>query len=299
VPPVGIPASGLGDLLLRIAGAWTWRPAVLLVVGALATLYVRGWWQLRRTPRTRGAAPGWRLAAYLTGLGCVVLALCSPLEILAELSFTAHMVQHQLLMMGAPPLMLLAAPYPMILWALPLRLRRRIGGLVSHPGPVRRVLRALTRMPVAGGLFTITLWSWHHPAAYEVALRHPLLHDVEHLTFFVTAGLFWWPIINPAPRFHRLVSGMMYGARIGYLILATGQNTLLGAVLGLSERVLYPSYAAAPRLLTDWSPVDDQAFGGGVMWSASHMFLLALLILLHRAMDAEGRKAGARARPIV
>ena len=83
----------------------------------------------------------------------------------------------------------------------------------------------------------------------------------------------------------------MYGARIGYLILATAQNTLLGAVLGLSERAFYASYAAAPRLLADWTPLDDQAFGGGVMWSGSHMFLLAILILLHRAMDAEGRKA--------
>ena len=292
-------ASGLGDLLLRVGGAWDWRPVVLLAVGALAALYLRGWWQLRRTPRTRGAAPGWRLAAYLTGLGCVVLALCSPLELLAELSFTAHMVQHQLLMMGAPPLLLLGAPFPMILWALPIRFRPRVGALVSHPGPVRRVLRTLTRMPVAATLFTVTLWGWHHPVAYETALRYPLLHDIEHLTFFGTAVFFWWPIVNPAPRFHHLTSGVMYGARIGYLILATAQNTLLGAVFGLSERAFYPSYAAAPGLLAGWNPVDDQAFGGGVMWSGSHMFLLAVLILLHRAMESEGRKASARARPIV
>lgn len=292
-------AAGLGELLARVGWAWDWRPMVLLFAGAPAVLYARGWWQLRRTPRTRGAAPGWRLAAYLLGLASVVLALCSPLELLAEVSFTAHMIQHQLLLMVAPPLLLLAAPFPLILWALPPRLRRRLGGLVSHPGPVRRALRTLTRMPVAGTLYTVTLWGWHHPLAYETALRHPLLHDLEHLTFFGTAVLFWWPIVNPAPRLHHLSSGVMYGARIGYLILATGQNTLLGAVLGLAERVLYPSYAAAPRLLVDWGPIDDQAFGGGVMWSGSHMFLVAVLILLHRAMDAEGRRAGARPRPVV
>ena len=89
----------------------------------------------------------------------------------------------------------------------------------------------------------------------------------------------------------------MYGARIGYLILATAQNTMLGAVLGLSERVFYPSYAAAPRLLADWSPLDDQAFGGGVMWSGSHMFLLAVLVLLHRAMDSRGAKGGCTGPP--
>jgi putative membrane protein len=296
--PAGAPAPGLWGLLLEVGGAWDLRPMVLLVIGGFAGLYLRGWLRLRRT-RRGGAAPGWRLAAYLIGLGCIFIALCSPLELLAELSFTAHMIQHQLLMMGAPPLLLLGAPFPVILWALPPPLRRRVGSLVTRPGPVRRLLSWLTRMPVAGVLYTVTLWGWHHPAAYEAALRYPLLHDIEHLTFFGTAVLFWWPIINPAPRFRRLSSGVMYGARIGFLILATAQNTMLGAVLGLSERVFYPSYAAAPRLLADWNPIDDQAFGGGVMWSGSHMFLLAVLVLLHRAMESEGRKAGARARPIV
>jgi cytochrome c oxidase assembly factor CtaG len=292
-------ASGLFELLLRVAGAWTWRPAVLLSVGLLGALYVRGWWRLRRSARARGAAPAWRLAAYLTGLTMIVVALCSPLELLSELSFTAHMVQHQLLVMGAPPLLLLGAPFPVILWALPFRLRRRVGGLLTRPGPIRRGATLLTWMPVAGALSTLTLWGWHYPAAYEAALAWPVLHDVEHLTFFGTATLFWWPVVNPAPRFRRLTSGVMYGARIGYLILATAQNTLLGAVLGLAERVYYASYAAAPRLLLDWSALDDQAFGGGVMWSGSHMYLVAVLVLLHRAMDAEGRRADARARPIV
>ena len=292
------PTSGFWGLLVQVSGAWDWRPAVLLVIGGLAALYLRGWWRLRRTRRNH-AAPGWRLAAYLIGLGCIFIALCSPLELLAELSFTAHMAQHQLLTMWAPPALLLAAPFPVILWALSPPLRRRLGALVTRPGRVRGLLSWLTRMPVAGTLYTVTLWSWHHPAAYEAALRYPLLHDIEHLTFFGTAVLFWWPIINPAPRFRRLTSGAMYGARIGYLILATAQNTMLGAVLGLSERVFYPSYAAGPRLFADWNPMDDQAFGGGIMWSGSHMFLLAVLILLHRAMDSEGRKASARARPIV
>ncbi len=297
-PPDGT-ASGMGDLLLRVAWAWDWRPAVLIPLGVAGALYLRGWWRLRRTPRTRAAAPAWRLAAYLTGLGSVVLALCSPIELLAELSFTAHMVQHQLLLMGGPPFLLLAEPFPLTLWGLPPRLRRRLGALVARPGLLRRVLRTLTWMPVAGGLYTLTLWGWHYPPAYEAALRYPVLHDVEHVTFFATAVLFWWPIVNPAPRLRRLSTGVMYGARIGYLILATAQNTLLGAVLGLAERALYPTYAAAPRLLAEWSPVDDQAFGGGVMWSGSHMFLVAVLVLLHRAMDAEGRKADARTRPIV
>jgi cytochrome c oxidase assembly factor CtaG len=292
-------APDLLTLVTAVAGRWAWRAEVLLPVGVLAALYVRGWRRLRLVPRARRIASGWRLASYLGGLGCIVLALCSPIEYLAELSFTAHMIQHQLLIMGAAPLLLLGEPFPLMVWALPMRLRRRLGGLLVRPGPLRRILRALTWMPAAGVLSAAALWGWHHPAAYEAALRHPALHDLEHLSFLATAVLFWWPVVNPAPRLRRLCGGTMYGARIAYLILSTGQTILLGAVLGLAERALYPSYAAAPRLLVDWSPVDDQAFGGGVMWSGAHMFLLAVLVLLHRAMGPSGQNEGAQPRTVV
>lgn len=292
-------APDLVALLTQVAGRWAWRPDVLLPVVVLAGLYLRGWWRLRRVPRARAVASGWRLASYLAGLASLVLALCSPIEFLSELSFTAHMVQHQVLMMVAPPLLLLGEPFPFVVWALPVRLRRRLGALLVRSGPVRQALRTLTWMPVAGALSAAALWVWHHPVAYEAALRHPWLHDLEHLSFFLTAGLFWWPVVNPAPRLRRLSGGTMYGIRIGYLILATAQNTLLGGVLGLAERAFYPSYAAAPRLLADWSPVDDQAFGGGVMWSGSHMFLIAILVLLHRAMGPHGEKEDAHPRAIV
>jgi cytochrome c oxidase assembly factor CtaG len=302
--------SDLGALLARLAWRWQWRPDVLLVVGVLGALYCRGWWRLRDGTRgrragaarpgpRRSAAAGWRLASYLVGLGAIVVALCSPIELLAEVSFTAHMVQHQLLQMVAPPLLLLAAPFPVLVWGLPRRLRGPVGAVVAWPGPVRHALRTLTWMPVAGALYTVTLWGWHYPPFYEAALGRPLLHDLEHLSFFGTAILFWWPIVDPAPRFRRLGGGLMYGLRIGYVLLATAQNTLLGAVFGLSERVFYPSYAAAPRLLEGWSAVDDQAFGGGVMWSGSHMFLIAVLVLLHRALDGEGHNEGAHPRAVV
>jgi len=289
----------LQTLLGRVAGEWLWRPDVLVVVLGLGGLYLLGWLRLRRAGRGHGIAAGWRLASYATGLASVVLALCSPIEYLAELSFTAHMVQHQLLMMGAAPLLLLGEPFPVGVWGLPAHLRRRVGSLLVRPGPIRRAFRTLTWLPVAGGLWTVALWGWHYPAAYEAALRYPWLHDLEHLSFFATAVLFWWPVVNPAPRLRRLTGGTMYGARIAYLVLAAGQNVLLGAVLGIAERVLYPTYAAAPRLLAEWSAVDDQAFGGGVMWSGSHMYLLALLVLLHRALSPSGENEGARPRAIV
>jgi putative membrane protein len=139
---------------------------------------------------------------------------------------------------------------------------------------------------VAGLVYALALWGWHVPAAYEAALAHPVAHDLEHLSFFGAAVVFWWPVVNPAPRSRGPRGGLYYGVRIGYLVLATAQNTLLGAILGLTERVLYPSYARDSGLF-GLSPVDDQALGGGIMWSGGHMYLVAILVLLAQAMAGE------------
>lgn len=270
-----------------ILSAWHWRPDVALVLFALGGAYALGWRRVRRLGHRR-LAPVWRLAAYLGGLASVALALLSPVASLAHGLFTAHMVQHQLLLMAAAPLLLLGEPFPLVLWALPPGWRRALGPSLARGGRARAVLRLATWMPVAGLVYTANLWAWHLPAAYEAALAHPLVHDLEHLAFFGTAVLFWWPIVNPAPRLHRLRGPFHYGLRIAYLVLATAQNTLLGALLGLTERVLYPSYAAGPRPF-GWTALDDQAFGGGIMWSGGHMYLIAILVLVARAMDSEGR----------
>jgi len=274
-----------------ILADWHLRADVGLVLVGLWAAYVVGWRRIRRLGH-RSLAARWRLIAYLGGILSVALALLSPVASLAHLLFAAHMVQHQLLIMVAAPLLLLGNPFPITLWALPARLRRALGGSLARGGRARAALRILTWMPVAGGLYTVTLWGWHHPLAYEAALASPVVHDLEHLLFFAAAVLFWWPVVNAAPRLHRLVGGLPYGLRIAYLVLATAQNTLLGAILGLAERVLYPSYAAAPRLF-GWTALEDQALGGGIMWSGGHMYLVAILVLVARALDAEGRPQAA------
>jgi putative membrane protein len=278
--------------LAQLAWRWHLRPDVLTVLFGFGALYVVGWRRLRTRQSATLASP-WSLTAYLAGLVSLAVALVSPLDLLADLLFTAHMVQHQLLFMLAPPLLLLGNPYPFVLWGLPRGVRRRLGSTLTVTGGLRAAWRALTWMPVAGTLYMVVLFAWHHPVLYEAALEHRSLHDLEHLSFFATAVLFWWPVVNPTPRLRRLTSGLQYGYRIGYLVLATGLNTALGAVLGMTQRVLYPAYAAAPRLLEDWGVLDDQAFGGGVMWSGSHMYLLAILILVARFLRAEERRAGA------
>jgi putative membrane protein len=276
---------------------WHWhgRPDVALVLVALGTVYAIGWWRLRAQGH-RNLAPRWRLAAYLGGLLAVAIALLSPVAGLAHMLFSAHMVQHQILLMVAPPCLLLGNPLPFVVWGLPVTLRRLVRGPLRSHGRLRRAFGFMTWLPVAGVVYTVSLWAWHVPAAYEAALRSGMVHDLEHLAFFGAAVLFWWPIVNPAPRQRWPRGGLYYGVRIAYLIVATAQNTLLGAILGLTERVLYPSYAPG-RGLFGLSALDDQALGGGIMWSGGHMYLVAILVLLWQAMDAEGRSPAAVPAP--
>jgi hypothetical protein len=197
-----------------------------------------------------------------------------------------HMTQHVLLTMLAPPLLLLANPLPVMLWGLPTRLRHRLGGLLTRQALLRRVLWAWTRLPVAWLLYVSTLWGWYHPVAYQAALRHELVHDVEHLMFFGTGVLFWWPVINPAPR---LQGHIAYGWRMLYVFLAAGQNTLLAALLSLTERVLYPYYLDVPRV---WGlpAIDDQAIGGAIMWVVGGMmYPITLLVLVACFLNEDER----------
>lgn len=275
----------MDDPTLRaLLGSWHWRPEVLLVLATLGSVYVCGWWRLLEAGH-RPLARRARLALYLAGLAAVGLALLSPLDGLAHRLFSAHMIQHLLLIMIAAPLLLLGNPLPACLWGLPRRFRRRVGRLLVRSAPVRRLLWAVTLMPVAWLLFVLNLWLWHLPAAYESALRHHVVHDVEHLAFFGTALLFWWPIIEPAPRLHERIPR---GFAILYLIAATGQNTLLGASIALAARVRYPYYAASPPVL-GLSPLDDQALAGGIMWTSGHMYLVPILVVVAKMLDREER----------
>jgi cytochrome c oxidase assembly factor CtaG len=275
-----------GFMLKAFFTSWNWQSEVTLVVAVMGALYGAGWWRLRK----RGAriATGWDLTLYLGGLATVCLALISPIDSLAPVLFLVHMIQHELLTMIAAPLLLLANPLPAFLWALPRHPRLRVGRLLSRGALLRRGLWAVTWMPVAWLVFVVNLWAWHHPAAYQAALRNTVIHDIEHLAFFGAALLFWWPVINPAPRVRGHVH---YGLRILYIFLAAGQDTLLAGVIGLADRVLYPYYTASPRL---WGlgPLDDQAWGGAIMWvTGSTIYTIAVLLLVAKAFDHEDRVA--------
>jgi putative membrane protein len=253
----------------------------LLLAGVLAA-YVRGWWRLR----ARGHPPrAWRLAAYVLGVLTIAGALIA-LDELADERFSLHMAQHLLLMMVAAPLLALGDPLPLVLWGLPRRARVAVAATLRPGAAVRRALSALTWLPVAGGLYVVTVWAWHVPALYDAAAEHEALHALEHLSFLATALLFWWPILEPAPRLHPSAHP---GLQILYLIVATAQNTALGMILSIPDRAFYPYYVrqAAEHGL---DAVGDQSFGGGLMWSMGHMYLLPIFWILYAISRAGERE---------
>jgi putative membrane protein len=193
------------------------------------------------------------------------------------------MVQHVLLMMVGVPLVLLADPLPAAVWALPATGRTWLSRLLVERAPFRRGWRALTRLPIAWSLYAIILWGWHLPVAYDAALRHGWLHDLEHLSFALAAVLFWWPVIGPAPRPAPAPTAV---GRVVYLLLAAFSSAALGVLLAAWPASLY----AYPATLATPSPLEDQAWGGVIMWAVGGAIdMVAVLAVVARVMGGERR----------
>jgi putative membrane protein len=271
--------TATGDNLLT---DWHWRWDVISVLFIFGTLYIHGWLRLRRMG---GEARVSQLIFYALALIAIGCALLSPIEDLASYLLIAHMVQHELLMMLAPPLILLANPVPVLMWGLGGSSRLQTANLLTRQAVIRRVRDFLGWMPVAWILYVANLWGWHHPVLYEAALRDPWIHDVEHILFFLTALVFWWPVIHPVSR----PAPIQDGVRILYLFLAATQDALLSGLIALSSDILYPHYETALRLW-DLTPREDQIGGGIVMFAVgSTAYLVAILVLVN-AVLGEGRR---------
>lgn len=275
-----------------ILRSWEWRPEVLIPLIVAGVIYFRGWRRLRVNGQRRSVlANGWRLAAYVGGLLLIGLALLSPIDVLASQLFFMHMIQHLLLVMLAPPLLMLASPMPFLLWGLPRDIRRPVGrglsGLLHRNSSSRKLLRQATAPGAAWLLFVITLIGWHDPALYNLALRSDFVHDVEHITFFVTAMLYWWHVVGAGPHIHKRFS---QAARIVYVIAAIPPNMLTGIVIAFAGQVIYTHYLSVPRL---WgmTALEDQTLSGIIMWvPGSMMYIIAVLILTAGWLQGEERK---------
>jgi cytochrome c oxidase assembly factor CtaG len=264
------------------------RADAAAVAAVLGGLYAVGWWRLARrsagSARLLAAPPpsGWRLGAALVGLAALGVALSEPVDRAAHARFSAHMLQHLLLVTVAAPALLLADPCPRLLWALPRALRRRVGGWLAPAAAPRRLLRRLTSLPAAWLLSNAVLWLWHLPAAYDAALERGALHDLEHLGLYAAALLFWWPILRPAPRVRPAPAP---GSQVAYLVLGAVANAALGLLFVLLPVPVYPTYAAA---MPFEAALEDQVQGGLWMWGwGGAVDMLAVLLVVHRVLRAE------------
>ena len=245
-------------------------PATVLTAGGWT--YTAGWRQYRRRRPGRFAAS--HLAAFLGGLACLGIAIASPLDEAAEGWLSAHMIQHSLLL-TAPGLLLLGQPLLPVLRGLPDPVRRSLVAPLLRRRSLRAVVHALVHPLAALLLSSVIFWSWHLPALYQLALRVPAIHLVEHASFLVGGFLFWYPVVQPWPGRSRWPDGAM----IPYLLVADVQNTVLAALLTFSDRVLYPIYEMHGRA-TEAAALDDQVLAGVIMWVPMSLAYLIPAVLL-------------------
>ena len=265
--------------------SWPIHPFSCAILLLTAFVYGRGWIRGRRL--LRSSADFHRLWAFLGGLFALFLALESPLDAFDSLFLSAHMAQHLLLMMIAPPLLLLGQPTLPLLRGLPKAFVKEALGPFLTFGPLRRISEFLTAMPTTWLLFALSTVIWHIPALYELALRSPAWHGVEHACFLWTGILFWWPLVHQGPGKSRWPEW----AAIPYLLFSDIVNTALSAFFIFSGRVLYPSYEAVH--ISGFSATDDQALAGAIMWvPGSIVYLIPAIAFTMRLLSPRKRQGG-------
>ena len=287
------------DPILKAAlSSWDWRPSVIIVLALAGTFFMTGWWRLRqRTLKTQHSGDGWQASAiwrpisYVAGLLFIGLALMSPLDVLGTDLFSMHMIQHLLLIMIAPPLMLIANPMPFMLWGLPDKWRLKIGRGLAHllngKSVFRQYLRKATTPGVIWMVWLISIIGWHDPNAYNLALRNNFVHDLEHLTFFFGGMLFWWHVTGAGPRIHKQF-GLV--GRTAFVLSAVPPNMLIGVAIAFASSPIYTYYNNVPRLM-GLSVLEDQQLGGVIMWvPGSMMYIIAALVLISRLLQGESSK---------
>jgi putative membrane protein len=251
--------------------SWSFEPGVVVPLLLSVWLYVRGLWRLRDATGVPGKLH--REAVWFgAGWLLLVIALVSPLHPWGRELFAAHMTQHELLMVGAAPLLVLGRPGLVFLWGLSpgqrseaLLWNRALGG--------EWLWRWLTHPLIAWIVHTAALWVWHIPALFTATLSSNFAHALQHASFLGTAIIFWHAV------FHGPARRMGYGLGVLYLFLTAMQSGALGALITVAATVWYPAYAAtAPRWGLD--VLQDQQLGGLIMWIPSALvYVVAGLVL--------------------
>ena len=259
------------------------EPLVLISVVLVGGAYARGF---RRLQARTGRRHLGRAVAFGAGLTVVAVMLSAPVEHAALERLWAHMVQHEVLVTVAAPLIILGNPLPALMWALPAGSRKAVA-------PWWRKLSRSHARPAgwaawAGSAFlvqTAALWAWHAPALYEAALADAWTHWLQHLSFLGTALLFWRALLLRGER--------AYGAAVFYLFATSLHTGFLGVLLAFARRPLYPAQTAGAA---EWglTPLEDQQLAGLVMWVPAGLVYTAAALALAGLWIARSGSQGGR-----
>jgi putative membrane protein len=240
IHPIGLSpgvSQGVWQLTpLGVWRAWNWEPTLLLDLSGLAFLYAYGVRQLWGRAGSGHGISHWQATAFGGGWLAMLVALASPLDAFSAVLFSAHMVQHELLMLIAAPLLVLSQPLVGVLRGLPAVWRHTIGRWWGRSTTVRSIWRAITEPLAAWLLHAVALWIWHAPVLYQAALESQIIHLVQHGCFLGSALRFWWTL------FHGRHGRMGYGIAVVSMFTTAVHSSVLGALLTFTRSPWYPAY---------------------------------------------------------
>lgn len=260
---------------------WSLDPWITLPLLVSAALFAFGWRRLLQ--RSTGGRARLQQRAWFFGAGWLALAgaLVSPLHEAGERSFTAHMIEHELLMLVAAPLIVLAEPLPAMLWAFPPAARRTLGR-VGASRVISVPFAWMTGAVVATLIQATVLWIWHMPALFDVALASDGWHVVQHVCFIFSALLFWTAMLGRRGAGARDLGGRALAA---FCLLVTSVVTgALGALMAFAQSPWYAGYAQLALAPFGLTPAEDQQVAGLIMWVPGGLVHLVAALALFRTL---------------
>lgn len=261
---------------------WTWDPAVIFLLVVTAVLYAAGQKNLWSSAAGSRAVRKWEAVCFWLGWLTLVLALVSPVHRLSEILFSAHMAQHELLMLIAAPLLVIGRPLIVFLWAFAPARRASIAAAFQRRW-IEVSWNAITGVFTVWVIHALALWIWHIPVLYEATLTSEFIHAVQHSCFLFSASLFWWALI------HGRYGKIGYGVAVLYVFTTAVHSSILGALLTFAGRLWYPIYAERTAA---WgmSPLEDQQLAGLLMWIPSGVIFIVLGLALFAAWLGEAER---------
>jgi cytochrome c oxidase assembly factor CtaG len=267
---------------------WVFEPGVVLPLLLSAFLYGLGIFRLRCVSKAPFGSS--EIACYFAGWVTLVIALVSPLHPWGAVLFSAHMTQHELLMLVAAPLLVLGRPIIPFLWALPRSAAKTLAGW-TQKASWQRVWETIATPFAAWLIHGVVLWTWHLPALFQATRDNAFIHALQHASFLFSALLFWWAILHGRRR------AIGFGAAVLYMFTTALHSGLLGALLTFTRTLWYPIYAHTTR---PWglTPLQDQQLGGLIMWIPAGLVYIIAALALFAGWLRESEKRTDPASPV-